>query len=105
MIGILTGVVLHYVSAYGFAALNLERQSVKQIGKSVASYRAEKQMKAERKDPSWKLKPQYGFPEDGNGGLSSGYVERERAKQDRGRMGPRLVPNTILEEDSTDDGF
>ena len=105
LIGILSGTVLHYVSAFGFTVLNLERHSEKQSGKSIDSYRAEKQMRAEQKDPFLKLKRRDVSVVDGGGGLSGGYADWQRPKQDRGRTGPRLVPNTILEEDSTDDGF
>lgn len=104
LIGVLTGIGVHYVSGFAISVLSLESHMSEQRGRTLTSYRAEKQSRLEQGNPLMELKQQNGLLVD-NGGLNGEYVEWERPKKDRGRAGSRLVPNIILEEDSTEDDF
>jgi hypothetical protein len=101
MIGVLTGTSLHYASGFLVSLLDLESRHEEPRGRSLSSYRAEK----EARDSVLKVKQRGSLPvADGN--LKEKYVGWERSNKDRGRHKNGLIHNTILEEeDSTDGGF
>lgn len=133
LVGILTGTSLHYASSYLIAFLSLEKRPEQQRGRTLASYRRDKQDK--RKDTSPKLDYELGGRAGGNAmsrristdslassmdvpgklKISDGNSQRfdamlkeetmefEWPKKGRKRANNDLIPNTILEEDSTED--
>ncbi|KAK3169451.1 hypothetical protein OEA41_008834 [Lepraria neglecta] len=104
LIGVLTGTSLHYASGFIISVLNLESQREEPRGRTLASFRRNKQRKME--DPPLKLEPKFGGLPMIDLTPKEEYMEWEWSKQGRGKGRNGLIPpNTILEEDSTEDGF
>ncbi len=103
LVGILTGTSIHYAFSFVLSVLDLDGRAEKQRGRTLSMYRAEKQRRLEEKDPLMKLQRKSGWSIEA-GALRRGLGDREKPKGNRGRSGSRLVPNTILEEDSIEDG-
>lgn len=103
LVGGLTGFSLHYVSAFFVSILNLESHPNEYRGRTLASYRAERQARKDTRDPLRKLEQRSDLSKDIDT-LKDEHAAWERLKKIRGRTGGQLVPNTILEEDSMDDG-
>ena len=103
LVGVLTGTSLHYVSAFIKSVLNLERPSEEQRGRTLASNSVVKQQRSEQRNPSPKLKHYSTFEIRSN--TLIGEAKYWEALIEKGGSGGRTVQNTILEEDSTEDGF
>jgi len=101
---VLTGTSLHYASAFLTSIFNLESTHEELRGRSLSSYRAEKQGRSE--GDSLPMAKQRGTLPIADGNLIDEYVSWKGLNKDRGRHKNGLIPNTILEEeDSTEDGF
>jgi hypothetical protein len=104
LIGVLTGTSLHYVSGFMLSLLDLKSQPEEQRGRTLASFRRDKQRRME--DPLTTFEPRVGGLPMNDITPNDEYVERDWSNQGRvkGRNG-LIPPNTILEEDSTEDDF
>lgn len=103
LVGILTGTSLHYISGFIISALNLDSSPEGQRGRTLASYRAEKQARRDAKDPITNLRQKDDGLRRKDLRVREEYMNWNSSKQDRGRGGNRF--NTILEEEDTSDGF
>ena len=131
LVGVVTGTSLHYVSGFIVSVLDLEGRVEEARGRTLASYREEKRekqkndpalkpgyyglkgtrgndVKAERRDPDFHQNP-LSLPKlrsrRDKDLLKEEPMDFEWSKPGRGRAKNDLVPNTILEEDSTEDGY
>ena len=103
LVGMVTGTGLHYVSGFIISMLNLQASPEQQRGATLASCRAEKQVRQDAKDTIVKVvQNDEGFQRD-KYLLRDDLVNWNTSKQDRGRGGDRF--NTILEEEDSSDGF
>ena len=100
LVGVITGTSLHYVYSFISSLLDLEGQPEEHRGRTLASYRREKQQKAD--DPLVKVETRGGGLPMSDVTPKEEYRDWEWSKQDRGKRRNGLI-NTILEEDSTDD--
>ena len=84
--------------------LDLKSQPEEQRGRTLASFRRDKQRRME--DPLTTFEPRVGGLPMNDITPNDEYVERDWSNQGRvkGRNG-LIPPNTILEEDSTEDDF
>ena len=82
--------------------LKLDSLPEEQRGRTLASYRAEKQEEHDAKSPIMILRPSNEGLQKNDPRLREDYMNWSSSKQDRGRGGNKF--NTILEED-TSDGF
>ena len=103
LVGIVTGTSLHYVSGFIISILNLDSSIEEQRGRTLASYRAEKQERRDAKDPILKFRQKDEGLQRNDLKLREDYTNWNLSEQDRGRGGNRF--NTILEEEDTSDGF
>ncbi|KAF6223482.1 hypothetical protein HO133_000325 [Letharia lupina] len=103
LVGLVTGTSLHYVSGFITSILNLDSLPEQQRGRTLASYRAEKQERRDAKDPIMELRQKDEGLQGNDLRLREDYMNWSLSKQGRGRGGPRF--NTILEEEDTSDGF
>lgn len=101
--GMVTGTGLHYVSGFIISMLNLQASPEQQTGATLASCRAEKQLRLGAKDTIVKAVPNDEDLQRHKFMLRDDLVNRNTSKQDRGRGGNRF--NTILEEEDSSDGF
>ena len=103
LVGMVTGTGLHYVLGFIISMLNLQASPEQQRGATLASCRAEKQVKQGAKDTIVKVvQNDEGFQGD-KFMLRDDLVKWNTSKQDGGRGGNRF--STILEEEDSSDGF
>ena len=100
LIGILTGTSLHYVSRFIILLLGLESRPEEQRGRTLASYRKEKQQRLD--NMLLKVETRGGRRPVNDVTPTEEYVDWDRLKKGRSERGDGLI-NTILEEDSTEE--
>lgn len=102
LVGIVTGMSLHYISGFIISLLNLDASPEERRGRTLASYRAEKRERWDAKEPIMKFRQKDEVPQRNDLGSNEDYLKWNSVKKDQGQGGNRF--NTILEED-TSDGF
>ena len=102
LVGIVTGMSLHYVSGFIISLLNLDNSPEEQRGRTLASLHAEERERWDAKDPIIKPRQEGEGPHRDNLRLKEDYKDRNSVTQDQ-RSGNRF--NTILEEEDSSDGF
>ena len=90
------------MSGFIISILDLDCSPEEQRGRTLASYRAEKQESRDGKDPIMKLRQKDEGLQRNDLGMREDYRNWNSSKQDRGQSGNRF--NTILEEEDTSDG-
>ena len=103
LVGIVTGMSLHYVSAFIISILSLESPPEKPRGRTLASYRAEKQKRWNVNHSVMKLRQIDGGPKRNEFHSEEDCTNKGSAKPNRRPGGSRF--NTILEEEDSSDGF
>lgn len=103
LVGVITGTSLHYVSGFIISILNLDSSPEEQRGRTLASYRAEKQERLGVKDPILRLGQKDETIQRNDVELRKDYVSWYSSQQNQGRRENRF--NTILEEEDSSDGF
>jgi hypothetical protein len=102
LVGIITGMSLHYISGFIISLLNLDASPEERRGRTLTSYRAEERERGDMKDPITKLGQKREGPHRDSVSLEEDYMDQNSAMQDQ-LSGSRF--NTILEEEDSSDGF
>lgn len=102
LVGIVTGMSLHYLSGFIISLLNLDASPEEQRGRTLASYHAEERERWDAKGPIMTPGQKGEGPLRNNLRLKEDYMDRISVTQDQ-RSGNRF--NTILEEEDSSDGF
>ena len=106
IVGGVTGLTIHFASKLMTDVLRLDNPSEELRGRTLRSYREEKQARKDQKDPLGKLIRETVEAHETLSPVEDHMRDWVKNEQDRGRSNG-MIPNTILEEDddSSEAGF
>lgn len=107
IVGAVTGLLIHYASRFITNITGLDHPFEEPRGRTLESYRADKQERKDKQDPLGKFIRDTVKAQDDLSPMRGGMRDWVKREQDRGRNNG-MIPNTILEEeddDSSDAGF
>ena len=106
IIGAVTGLTIHFASRVISDVLRLSHPSEEPRGRTLQTYRAEKQARKEKQDPLGQLIRETVVAQETLPPVKEDMRDWVKREQDRGRNSG-MIPNTILEEDddSSEAGF